>query len=97
MHHNRFFFFLFLSQILNIDSETGRVIYAIQIPVERVTSLTFGGAYYDILFVTTSRLGLTEAQLKSQPAAGALFSVSNLPTIGHYNVPAANCARIPEE
>lgn len=81
---------------MNIDSNTGHVIYSVQMPVERVTSLTFGGAYYDILFVTTSKLGLTELQLRSQPAAGALFSISNLPTIGHYNVPASNCARIPD-
>lgn len=60
-------------------------------PVERVTSLTFGGTYYDILFVTTMRTGLTPAQLQNQPAAGAVFSVSNLPVMGHYNTPVAGC------
>lgn len=63
-------------------------------PVERVTSLTFGGAYYDTLFVTTMKTGLTSAQIQKQPSAGALFSISDLPVIGHYNNPAANCARI---
>lgn len=72
-------------QVFKIDSRTGLVLMVIEFPVQRVTSVTFGGANYDILFVTSSRFGLTEEQLKNQPAAGALFSVSNLNATGRHN------------
>lgn len=85
---------ILVSQIINVDSNTGRVLYAIKMPLERVTSVTFGGPYYDTLYVTTMRTGLTQDQLKTQPSAGALFSITNLPVIGNYNNPLSKCARI---
>lgn len=84
----------FSFQIINVDSNTGALLYIIKMPAERVTSLAFGGKYYDILFVTTMKTGLTPAQIQTQPSAGALFSIHGLPVIGNYNNPAANCAPV---
>lgn len=63
------------------------------LPAERVTSVTFGGKYLDILYVTTMKLGLSSTQLKQQPYAGAVFSITNLGVTGTFNNPAVipNC------
>lgn len=50
-----------LSQVLNVDSRTGRVILEIKFPFQTITSVTFGGASSDTLSLTTSRGGLNEA------------------------------------
>ena len=44
-------------------------------PVPHVTSLTFGGANLDRLFVTTARLGLDDSQIAEAPLSGGLFVV----------------------
>ena len=58
-----------------------------------MTSVTFGGKYLDILFITTMRKGLNCTQLIQQPQAGAVFSVTNLGVTGTFNNPAVipNC------
>lgn len=67
----------------------------VPLPVERVTSVTFGGRNFDILYVTTMKKGLTPEQIEKQPAAGALFSISNLGVTGLYNSPVeiGNCIK----
>ena len=57
-------------------SPAGEVIRAIELPVQRPTSCTFGGERHDILFVTSARVGLDEFELEDQPDAGSLFSVT---------------------
>lgn len=52
------------------------------IPATAVTSLTWGGPKLDILYVTTSRFQLKPEERKQQPAAGAVFAVTNLGTRG---------------
>jgi len=47
-------------------------------PVSRPTSVAFGGPNLDVLYVTSMRLGLTNDQLKQQPAAGSIFAVTGL-------------------
>lgn len=47
----------------------------IELPVSCPTSCTFGGPEMRTLFVTTARLGLSEAQLAAEPSAGALIAV----------------------
>ncbi len=44
------------------------------VPVPRPTSLTFGGAATDTIFLTSARTGLDEAALKAAPLCGALFT-----------------------
>lgn len=61
----------------------GRRIGGIDLPAKRVTSVMFGGAGLQTLFITTMRLGLDAGELAQQPLAGRLFaaapSVAGLP------------------
>lgn len=45
----------------------------VMMPVQRPTSVAFGGDDLDQLYVTSARIGLTDGELKSQPQAGGLF------------------------
>lgn len=85
---------VFIAQVININPNTGMLLRAIMLPVERVTSVTFGGQYLDILFITTMRLGLNFTQLQQQPQAGAVFAVTNLGVSGTFSNPAVipNCS-----
>ena len=51
----------------------GTVDRIVKLPVSQVTSVTFGGAALDELFITTARDGLSESQLAKEPHAGDLF------------------------
>ena len=51
----------------------GRLDRLIELPVSQPTSCAFGGPDLDILYVTTARQRLDEAQLRAQPLAGALL------------------------
>ncbi len=53
----------------------GRLDMTIEVPTAKPTCVAFGGADLDTLYITTSRLGLSEEDLASQPGAGSLFSV----------------------
>ncbi len=57
------------------DPATGKVLATVTVPADRVTCCTFGGEQLDVLFITTARHGLNEAQLAQQPHAGGLFAV----------------------
>jgi xylono-1,5-lactonase len=47
----------------------------VKLPCRRVTSCIFGGADLDVLYVTTVRYGLSDAELAEQPLAGGIFAV----------------------
>jgi L-arabinonolactonase len=47
----------------------------VEMPCRDVTSLSFGGRELDALYVTTSRLTLSEEQARQQPLAGALLVI----------------------
>lgn len=66
------------SRVLNVNPKTGQLIRSIKLPAERVTSVAFGGPFLNILYVTTSSYGLSEAEKKNQPKSGSLFSVEGL-------------------
>ncbi|MEO8158618.1 MAG: SMP-30/gluconolactonase/LRE family protein [Betaproteobacteria bacterium] len=53
----------------------GKVDRVIPMPVQHVTSLTFGGSGYRMLYVTTSFLRLSNEQHAAQPDAGHLFAI----------------------
>ena len=55
-------------------SPDGRVTDIVNLPVEQPTSCTFGGDAGDTLYITTARLGLTDAQLAVSPLAGSVFA-----------------------
>ena len=53
----------------------GRLDLTVELPVAKPTCVAFGGIGLDTLFITTSRLGLTDEELARQPEAGSLFAV----------------------
>jgi sugar lactone lactonase YvrE len=65
------------SQVARWNPSTGKKIFSIVLPVDRVTSCTFGGDDLKDLYITTARVGLNEKQLAAQPLAGSLFVVKN--------------------
>jgi sugar lactone lactonase YvrE len=52
---------------------TGKKMLELKLPVAKPTSCTFGGPDLTELYITTTRYGLDEAQLKDQPQSGDLF------------------------
>jgi sugar lactone lactonase YvrE len=55
------------------DPGTGRLLQTLAVPARRVTSCAFGGPSLEDLYITTARVGLTEAELALTPHAGGLF------------------------
>lgn len=72
-------------QVVNVNPDTGKVLRFVELPVNKVTSCTFGGPLLNILFVTTSSRDLTKDELAAQPYAGYVFSIKGL---GVYGAPA---------
>lgn len=66
------------SVVLNVNPKTGKLIRTIRLPAERVTSVAFGGPNLQILYITTSSYGLSDAEKKKQPKAGSIFEVKGL-------------------
>jgi sugar lactone lactonase YvrE len=52
---------------------SGELDRIVRLPVARVTSCAFGGQDLGDLYVTSASTGLSEAELRAQPLAGALF------------------------
>jgi len=65
-------------KVVQIDVQQKIVFQEIQVPAKQVTSCTFGGINMSDLFITTARIGLSEAQLEATPHAGGVYRVSNL-------------------
>ncbi|MEM9983703.1 MAG: SMP-30/gluconolactonase/LRE family protein [Bacteroidota bacterium] len=61
------------AQVLRWDPETGEKLLKVELPVSRVTSCAFGGENYQDLYITSARVGLSEAQLAQEPLAGSTF------------------------
>jgi sugar lactone lactonase YvrE len=53
----------------------GQLERVIELPVSRGTSVMFGGPNLDVLYVTTMRETLSEAQLAEEPLAGSLLAL----------------------
>lgn len=53
----------------------GKMERIIELPVSRGTSVMFGGANLDTLYVTTMRTTLEDAQLAEEPLAGCLLAI----------------------
>ncbi|HVW92536.1 MAG TPA: SMP-30/gluconolactonase/LRE family protein [Devosia sp.] len=65
---------------------SGKIVERIELPVQLPTMCTFGGRDLDVLYVTSSRRRLDEAQRASQPASGRLLAIHGL---GARGLPAA--------
>jgi sugar lactone lactonase YvrE len=53
----------------------GKLERVIELPVSRGTSVMFGGPALDVLYVTTMRLTLSDAQLAEEPLAGSVLAL----------------------
>ncbi|KAF5270369.1 hypothetical protein FQR65_LT05557 [Abscondita terminalis] len=69
--------------VIKVHSITGKLLLVKNMPVTYVTSVTFGGPNYEVLYVTTSRLKLSDEELLSEPSAGSVFAIHNLGVAGH--------------
>jgi len=61
---------------------SGEQLGEIRLPVSRPTSCTFGGADFSTLFITSAHIGLTSAELETQPLAGGLFACAMMDVKG---------------
>lgn len=55
-------------------SPDGRRDLTVEVPVRKPTCCAFGGKDLDVLYITTSRLGSSEAELAREPTSGSLFA-----------------------
>ncbi len=62
-------------QVSRWDPNTGQKLSHFKLPVEKVTSCTFGGENYTDLYITSAKVGLTDQELQQQPLAGSLFVI----------------------
>lgn len=76
-------------QVIQVDPRTGELLQKIPMGVTNVSAAEWGGPYRDVLYVTSSRYKMDEAQLKEEPEAGCMFAITGLGTRGHAAVPHA--------
>ncbi|HEY5957469.1 MAG TPA: SMP-30/gluconolactonase/LRE family protein [Polyangiaceae bacterium] len=62
-------------RVLRLDPSDGRIEFEIPIPASNVTSVAFGGAALDELYVTTALVGLDNEARSQEPLGGSLFRV----------------------
>jgi xylono-1,5-lactonase len=66
-------------------SPDGALLLEVPVPVQRPTSVAFGGAGCDRIFISSASRDLSDAELSAQPTAGGLFSfmpgVSGVPEL----------------
>ncbi|GBP60669.1 Regucalcin [Eumeta japonica] len=62
-------------KVIKIDSRSGKLLEQHKLPVEKVTSVAWGGPEMSTLYVTTSKVDLTTAELAKQPEAGSVFAI----------------------
>jgi sugar lactone lactonase YvrE len=56
-------------------SPTGKILQVVDVPVQRPTSLCFGGPAFQTLFITSASVDLSDEELAAQPLAGDLFAI----------------------
>jgi len=62
-------------KIIRCDPASGKKLIQLFLPASQVTSCVFGGHTLEDIYVTTARVGLSDADLLSQPLAGSLFVI----------------------
>ena len=62
-------------QVIRIALD-GRITHRITLPVLKPTCCAFGGSDFATLYITTSRLGMTEAEIAKAPLSGGLFAAT---------------------
>lgn len=61
--------------VVGYDTDTGKMVAKIDLPVPHVSSCAFVGPNLDTLFITSSRKGLTDTELEKYPDSGKVFMV----------------------
>ena len=61
--------------MVRLDPATGATRDALPLPVQRPTSCAFGGPDLATLYITTTSVGLSPAELAAQPLAAAVFEI----------------------
>ncbi len=56
-------------------SPDGGLVATVEVPVKKPTCCAFGDESLDVLYVTTSRLGSSEAELHREPSSGGLYAI----------------------
>lgn len=69
-------------QVINVDLVHGRLLQPIKMPVNRVSSVMWGGRAFDILYVTTALSQLTPEQVAEYPESGSVFAIRGLEARG---------------
>ncbi|XP_017892939.1 regucalcin-like [Ceratina calcarata] len=70
--------------VLHINPQTGKLLRYVKINgAKNITSVAFGGPNFDVLYVTSANVDLTEDELKEQPYAGYLFAIKGLGVRGY--------------
>lgn len=59
--------------VVRIDAVTGATLATLKVPVQRPSSCAFGGPKLDTLYITSARIGLSDAELAEQTLAGHVF------------------------
>lgn len=62
-------------QVIRV-AQDGRITHRITLPVPKPTCCTFGGPDLATLYITTSRLGMTDAEIAKAPLSGGLFATT---------------------
>nr|XP_034829408.1 uncharacterized protein LOC117986645 [Maniola hyperantus] len=70
--------------VIKIDPTTGKLLQKVNIPAHQVTSVTFGGPNFDILFVTSASMKLLNEE-EQKPPRGCTFMVTGLGVKGLPN------------
>jgi sugar lactone lactonase YvrE len=63
------------NSVARFDPISGTLMSKIEVPAHNVTSCSFGGKNFEILYITTASVDMTEEEHKKYPLAGSLFEV----------------------
>lgn len=63
------------AQVIRWDPKTGQLLEQIPVPALQTSSCVFGGRNMNELFITSARVGMSEADLQKYPLSGGLFRV----------------------
>jgi sugar lactone lactonase YvrE len=62
--------------VIRFNPKTGELLKKIEVPAHNVTSCAFGGDNLETLYITTSKLDMTEEEIGRYPLAGSVFKVN---------------------
>jgi sugar lactone lactonase YvrE len=63
------------AQVTKWNPNTGKLLEQIPFPALQISCPVFGGRDMNELYVTSARVGMSEADLKKYPLSGGLFKV----------------------